>query len=500
MKKPYYISTSRHLRGLLIGVVIALSLFSVTAEAGLRWQSTVSTNVICLDCIGPTQIDETANYTWTGTHLFDLRIGGQQTASANTPFLNDSAFVDFEAYNTSVSNPNPFEMYAIFDPSANTANGYTAFVLGSKIKSGNTKNTGAWLGIYVETLDSGSGTRGEVDGIYNSVSWNAAAHSVGGNGIYNGLTVPASATSANDVRGLWSDVSNSGAITGNLYGSLSKVTHASGATVSIFGAGAQNQFENTGTVFEGAGAYNVFNHAQGGAITTVAYGAGNVFKSTTTSGTTSTAYGSENICFQNGNGGTVSSCIGVLGQAQTSTGGILTSPRAGYFKLSNVGTMHSPESVEIDTPTNSGTFGDTNANIGLFIKDQKIGNGTPSAITIAAQGAGGKGIVFVDTTDQSDLGAITVGGGSVVSKILSGSASINFTAMVNECEDSSAITVTGATDGAGCQVGVPAALWGTGDSYSCFVSATNNVKIRHCNVGIGGDPGGSTSCNVWVTQ
>jgi len=49
------------------------------------------------------------------------------------------------------------------------------------------------------------------------------------------------------------------------------------------------------------------------------------------------------------------------------------------------------------------------------------------------------------------------------------------------CTDSTAITVTGAAENDGCVLGLPSTIE-AGLSGSCFVSASNAVKFRLCNV------------------
>lgn len=69
--------------------------------------------------------------------------------------------------------------------------------------------------------------------------------------------------------------------------------------------------------------------------------------------------------------------------------------------------------------------------------------------------------------------------------LLSGSASINFaTTASNACADApTTIVVTGAVDGDALALGVPAAAFGTGISYTARVSAANTVLVRVCKIG-----------------
>lgn len=75
---------------------------------------------------------------------------------------------------------------------------------------------------------------------------------------------------------------------------------------------------------------------------------------------------------------------------------------------------------------------------------------------------------------------------------LGASATIDFASATITCRDSSAITVTGAKVGDPCFVGIPATLTsgGTGlhESFTCYVSAADNVKVRACAAGTADDP------------
>lgn len=79
-----------------------------------------------------------------------------------------------------------------------------------------------------------------------------------------------------------------------------------------------------------------------------------------------------------------------------------------------------------------------------------------------------------------------------VTHLLGGSATINFASATTTCEDSSAITVTGAQVGDACAVGVPASGGSANGAYSCFVSAAGAVKVRHCAVGTADNPDSAT--------
>lgn len=59
------------------------------------------------------------------------------------------------------------------------------------------------------------------------------------------------------------------------------------------------------------------------------------------------------------------------------------------------------------------------------------------------------------------------------------SASIDFASITTTTADSSGITVTGAAVGDTCEVGPPTAAMVTGSAFTCYVSATDTVVVRH---------------------
>ena len=71
-----------------------------------------------------------------------------------------------------------------------------------------------------------------------------------------------------------------------------------------------------------------------------------------------------------------------------------------------------------------------------------------------------------------------------ITRSLGASATIDFAAAASGCEDSSAITVLGARAGDPCFVGPPISIAtadaGAKSTFTCFVSATNAVKVRFC--------------------
>jgi len=84
--------------------------------------------------------------------------------------------------------------------------------------------------------------------------------------------------------------------------------------------------------------------------------------------------------------------------------------------------------------------------------------------------------------------------GNKVTGMYAASATIDFadagTGIV--CEDSSAITVTGAQAGDPCVVGIDSATVNAANSsFSCYALA-NQAKVRHCPAGTAVDPASAT--------
>jgi hypothetical protein len=88
----------------------------------------------------------------------------------------------------------------------------------------------------------------------------------------------------------------------------------------------------------------------------------------------------------------------------------------------------------------------------------------------------------INLTPASGKG-VAVNGGAPVKKILSGTASVDFTALAAGACENFNITVTGAADGDPVYVGIPAAAWATTEysGINQFVSAANTVTVKRCN-------------------
>ena len=79
-----------------------------------------------------------------------------------------------------------------------------------------------------------------------------------------------------------------------------------------------------------------------------------------------------------------------------------------------------------------------------------------------------------------------------ITRVLSATATIDFASATITCRDSAAIVTTGAQIGDPCFVGMPETLTagGTGlhETFSCYVSAADAVKVRACAAGTADDP------------
>lgn len=82
---------------------------------------------------------------------------------------------------------------------------------------------------------------------------------------------------------------------------------------------------------------------------------------------------------------------------------------------------------------------------------------------------------------------------NIITRSHAGSFDFDFAVETIECEDTPAITMTGALVGDSCHVGVPAfdtsdAGNGLNHLFDCYVSAAGAVKIRACAIGTADDP------------
>jgi hypothetical protein len=111
------------------------------------------------------------------------------------------------------------------------------------------------------------------------------------------------------------------------------------------------------------------------------------------------------------------------------------------------------------------------------------------SITRLVQAGGTSSIALNDTggialTPISGQG-VTVGNGSApVKKFLTGTASVDFTALAAGTCETFTVTVTGAADGDPVYVGIPTAAWATTEyaTIQAWVSAANTVTVKRCNL------------------
>jgi hypothetical protein len=89
----------------------------------------------------------------------------------------------------------------------------------------------------------------------------------------------------------------------------------------------------------------------------------------------------------------------------------------------------------------------------------------------------------INLTPKSGKG-VAIGSGTALKKVLSATASVDFTALAAGTCETFTITVTGAADGDSVSMGVPAAAWATTEyaTIQGFVSAANTVTVKRCNL------------------
>lgn len=79
-----------------------------------------------------------------------------------------------------------------------------------------------------------------------------------------------------------------------------------------------------------------------------------------------------------------------------------------------------------------------------------------------------------------------------ITRALGGEITFDFASTTITCEDSTAIAIVGARTGDACFVGPPTTISGAGtglhSTFSCYVSATDAVKVRHCAAGTADNP------------
>lgn len=89
----------------------------------------------------------------------------------------------------------------------------------------------------------------------------------------------------------------------------------------------------------------------------------------------------------------------------------------------------------------------------------------------------------INLTPATGKGIAIGSSGAVVKKAVTGTASVDFTALAAGTCENFTITVTGAADGDPVYVGIPAAAWATTEyaTIDYFVSAADTVTVKRCN-------------------
>lgn len=94
----------------------------------------------------------------------------------------------------------------------------------------------------------------------------------------------------------------------------------------------------------------------------------------------------------------------------------------------------------------------------------------------------------IDKVRRDFWGGLTIGAagiagtaGNIIKESLGASATYDAASITATCDESSAITVTGAAVGDPCMVGVPVAAGALNVSWTCYVSAADAVKVKVCN-------------------
>jgi len=107
---------------------------------------------------------------------------------------------------------------------------------------------------------------------------------------------------------------------------------------------------------------------------------------------------------------------------------------------------------------------------------------TAFAITRVGATIGIDHVGQINLTPASNKGG-SIGAGAPVKKILSGTGSVDFTALAAGTCETFTVTVTGAADGDPVALGIPAAAWATTEyaTIDYFVSAPNTVTLKRCN-------------------
>ena len=111
-----------------------------------------------------------------------------------------------------------------------------------------------------------------------------------------------------------------------------------------------------------------------------------------------------------------------------------------------------------------------------------------SATGRASFGPHGTSGISVDAGNNLNVpAAVSIGGGTAVTRIISGTAGVDFTALAAHSCEVANVTVAGAADGDVVSLGIPNALANAEGAtqrttFSGWVSASNVVSVRRCNM------------------
>lgn len=146
------------------------------------------------------------------------------------------------------------------------------------------------------------------------------------------------------------------------------------------------------------------------------------------------------------------------------------------------------------TPVRIG--GALEVNGGIFPLDTTLGFTIDGGMTVA----GSETVTGTVKASVVDAGILCVQANTCVTRILPFTqTALDFASTTTTCNDSAGTTVTGAQTGDACFVGAPSTGGSTNASYTCYVSAANTVKIRHCAAGTADDPASATFTGVVIS-
>jgi hypothetical protein len=177
--------------------------------------------------------------------------------------------------------------------------------------------------------------------------------------------------------------------------------------------------------------------------------------------------------------------------------------------------VHAKGNLILDRPILSGTSGNVIIDAGVTIVGSTVVTGTASVGTskpdLLDAGSGMingnlqiAGKVPVLRADIVDAGILFIQGtGPIYRMVPFTTAATDLASTTTTCTDSAGTTATGARTGDVCTLGMPSTLTGAGTglngNYTCYVSAADTVKVRHCAAGTADDPGSVVYTGVVIS-